>query len=160
MISARASLLALCILAVTAGCVAGPDQAKMGYRGVDDGQVGSITMTSDGVISVQRRVPDGWALPPPLVIVRSAHPDAYDSYVDMAGGLRLGETKPLIAYAGLVTMNEDMSITVAWAGTAHSADGMVVEPHIERIAPSNSRYADIVSKVPGLKVGKTLGFRD
>ncbi len=132
----------------------------MGYRGVDDGRVGSVTMTSDGVISIQRRVPDGVALPPPLVIIRSAHPDAYDSYVEMAGGLRLGETKPLIPYTALVTMNEDMSITVAWAGTAHSADGVVREPHIERIFPSSSRYDEIVGKVPGLEVGKTLGFRD
>ncbi len=159
MVSAKASVLALCALALPTGCAAGPDRTKVGYRSVDEGRVGSVTMTSDGVISIQRRVPDGVALPPPLVIIRSEHPDAYDGYVEMAGGLTAGETKPLIPYAGLVTMNEDMSITVAWAGTAHSAGGVTREPHIERIAPTSSRY-EIVGKVPGLKVGKTLGFRD
>ena len=160
MVRARAPLLALCIITVSAGCAAGPDRAKVGYRGVDDGSVGSVTMTSDGVISIQRWVPDGVVLPPPLVIIRSEHPDAYDGYVEMAGGLTSGETKPLIPYAGLVTMNKDMSITVAWAGTAHSAGGVTREPHIEHIVPTSSRYDEIVGKVPGLKVGKTLGFRD
>lgn len=149
--------IALIFIAIS-GCAGRGREAAVVSEVPDIVTMGTITMTQEGVILITFAGIGKIKPPPPLTIRRSEHPDAFDSYVELAEEIAVGETKNLIPYTALVEMNGDRSITVSWAdGFRH--DGIVQEPHVERILPGSSRYDEIVAKVSGIAPGKTIGFR-
>ena len=120
--------------------------------------VGSASMSGDGALTITFAPAPANPHPPPLVMQQGEHPEVYAAYVDMAGGLQPGESKPLYSYAALVRMNADRSLTVAWPG--HNVPGeLIVEPYQETILPDPSRYDDFINRVGGLNPGETKGLR-
>ena len=111
------------------------------------GAVSTVTMLEADVIVVQY-APNCVHEMPPLTIRRSEHPEAFDGYVEVAGGLVPGETKPLRAFEGYLQMNDDRSLTITPPVGPHNP------PHEEMIRPGEARYDELLTRVGGLVPGE------
>ena len=139
-----ASLLA-CLM-VGSLAIAQTARPRMGVASMD--AAGTLTVTYD-------ETSPGFA-PWPLVIGQDDPNEhrraAYDSYVQMAGGLQPGESKPLYPFDALVEMNADRSLSVIVPGPEP-----VNPPIREQVAVGSSRYNQILELVGGLAPGQTKG---
>lgn len=116
------------------------------------GAISTVTMIEEGVIVIQ---------PPPecvrrgvlrerptQTVSRSEHPDVFDGYVEQAGGLAPGETKPLRIPVGDLRMNADRSVTFSIPGNPHAP------PFEQTIQPGEARYEELLARVGGLVPGE------
>ena len=119
-------------------------------------EIGVVSLAADSTLTVKYAD----ARLSPLIIIPSQS-DArrltvYHSYIEMVGGLRPGESKPIHAYIAMVEMQADRSLSVAWQG---SSGDPVTEPYTEIIKPGSARYNGLVTNVGGLAPGQTKPLR-
>lgn len=73
---------------------------------------------------------------------------AYQGYIDYAGGLEPGQTKPLRPREAVVEMAADRSLRIAWLSAGP-------EGGVEKLNPASPRYDEIVSRLGGLQAGQS-----
>jgi hypothetical protein len=107
----------------------------------------TVTMPEEGIIVV---IWPTYCLDTPesMRIVRSAHPDAFNSWVELVGGIEPGEAKLARVFEGYLRMNDDRSITYNEPGNPHAP------PFEMTLRPGDARYDELIARVGGLSPGE------
>jgi hypothetical protein len=122
-----------------------------GYAHAKSDMLGTVEMARDGTLTVKWNS-EAYGYPSPELTIRSNQP-AYRGYIDLVGGLKPGERKPMFGGIATVTMNSDHSLSIGWPGG--NQGGLIVEPQTENVNPGSGRYEEILRKLGGLEPGDT-----
>jgi hypothetical protein len=154
-LKSRARVLALILLSLVTGAL---EHSPVAAAEASSDRIGTISMAPDGTVTVVYDPSSSNPNPSPPLTLRPGQ-DAYASYLELAGGLRPGESKPLYRAVGVVEMNEDKSLYVFWSGRTLPG-GLVVEPGSETIKPGEPRYDELIRRVGGLTPGHAKILRE